>query len=409
MLSNPVYVASDSAGNIYMSDQENQRVRRVDAASGIITTVAGTGTPGFSGDGGPASAASLNYPGGLAADGAGNLYIADYYNRRIRMVAAGTGIITTIAGTGISGSTGDGGLATAAQLAGPYALAADAAGNVFIGFLEDARVRRVDAVTGVITTVVGTGTAGFSGDGGLATSAQVNYPYGLALDGGGNLYVADLYNNRVRKVDAATGIITTVAGTGTAGFSGDGGPATAAALNYPLGLAVDGAGNLFVADYNNQRVRMVAAATGVITTMAGTGATGFSGDGGPATEAALNYPYGLAVDPAGNLYISDDSNRRVRKVGSSTVPPVDGPPYTLTITPPTGGKIQGAGINCGAGGTACSVTMPAQMTLGLAATPSAGYTFGGWTGHCTGASPSLWLDLKGTRTCSATFTANAPG
>ena len=122
----------------------------------------------------------------------------------------------------------------------------------------------------------------------------------------------------------------------------------------------------------------------------------------------LNYPHGLALDPAGNLYITDVSNRRVRKVGSSTAPPVDGPPYTLTVTAPIGGKVQGAGINCGAGGTACSVTMPAQMTLGLAATPSAGYTFGGWTGHCAGASPSLWLDLKGARTCSATFTAKAP-
>ena len=405
-LNSPVYVASDGAGNIFVSDQGNQRVRRVDAVTGIITTVAGIGTAGFSGDGGPASAASFSSPGGLAVDGAGNLYIADYYNRRIRMVAAGTGIITTIAGTGTSGTAGDGGPATAAQLAGPYALAADAAGNVFIGLLEDARVRRIDAVTGVITTFAGTGTAGFSGDGGLATAAQMDNPYGLALDGSGNLFVADLYNNRVRKVDATTGIITTVAGSGTSGFSGDGGPATAAALNYPLGLAVDGAGNLFVADYNNQRVRMVAAATGVITTLAGTGTAGFSGDGSPATAAALNYPYGLALDPAGNLYIADINNSRVRKVGAGSVaPPADGPPYTLTVTPPTGGKIQGAGINCGAGGTACSVTMPAQMTLGLAATPSAGYTFGGWTGHCAGASPSLWLDLKGARTCSATFTA----
>jgi len=404
-LSNVVYVASDSAGNIFVSDPSNQRVRRVDAASGIITTVAGTGAAGFSGDGGPALSALLNSPAGLAIDGAGNLYIADFQNARVRMVAAGTGIITTLAGTGTSGSTGDGGPATAAQLASPYALAADAAGNVFIGLLDDARVRRVDAVTGIITTVAGIGTAGFSGDGGLATAAQMSSPYGVLLDGIGNLFVADLYNNRVRRVDAATGIITTVAGTGTAGFSGDGGPATAAALNYPLGLTLDGAGNLFVADFNNQRVRMVAAATGVITTMAGAGTAGFSGDSGPAIDAALRYPYGLALDPAGNLYIADNGNSRVRKVGGGSVVPPDGPPYTLTVTPPTGGRIQGAGINCGAGGTACSVTMPAQMTLGLAATASAGYTFGGWTGHCSGASPSLWLDLKGARTCSATFTA----
>ena len=341
-LSNPVYVASDRAGNIFVSDPDNDRVRRVDAASGIITTVAGTGVSGFSGDGGPATEARLNTPAGLAVDGAGNLYIADYSNFRIRMVAAGTGIITTLAGTGTSGSTGDGGPATGAQLASPYALAADAAGNMFIGLLGEARVRRVDAVTGVITTVAGTGTFGFSGDGGLATAAEMNGLYGLAFDGSGNLFVADLYNNRVRRVDATTGIITTVAGTGTMGFSGDGGPATAAALDYPLGLALDGAGNLFVADYNNQRVRMVAAATGVITTMAGAGTAGFSGDGGPATEAAVNYPYGLAVDPAGNLYIADSNNSRVRKVGSGSVaPPADGPPYTLTVTPPTGGTDPG--------------------------------------------------------------------
>ena len=404
-MGNPVYVASDSAGNIFVSDHENRRIRRVDAASGIITTVAGTGAAGFNGDGGPATEANLDSPGGVAVDGAGNLYIADYLGNRVRMVAAGTGIITTIAGTGTSGSTGDGGPATAAQLASPYTLAADAAGNVFIGLLDDARVRRVDAASGIITTVAGIGTAGFSGDGGLATAAQMDVLYGLALDGSGNLFVADLYNNRVRKVDATTGIIATVAGTGTRGFSGDGGPATAAALSFPLGLTLDGAGNLFVADYNNQRVRMVAAATGVITTMAGAGTAGFSGDGGPATAAALLYPYGLALDPAGNLYIADSENHRVRAVGAGTVVPPDGPPYTLTVTPPTGGRIQGAGINCGAGGTACSVTMPAQMTLGLSATPSAGYTFGGWTGHCAGSSPSLWLDLKGARTCSATFTA----
>jgi hypothetical protein len=203
---------------------------------------------------------------------------------------------------------------------------------------------------------------------------------------------------------AQSGIISTVAGTDVSGFNGDGIPASAAQLVDPYAAAFDSAGNLYIAEFSGNRIRRVDAATGLISTVAGTGAFGDTPDGGQATAAQLYLPMGLAVDGDGRLFIADHQNFRVRAVVVGSVAPVDGPPYTLTITPPTGGKVQGAGINCGAGGTACSVTMPAQMTLGLAATPSAGYTFGAWTGNCSGASPSLWLDLKGARTCRATFT-----
>ena len=405
VLYNPTDVATDAAGNVYIGDGENHRVRKIAAGTGVITTAAGTGAAGFSGDGGPATAAELHYPYGVAVDQSGNLFIAEYYSHRVRRVDAGTGLITTVAGTGTTTYNGDGIPATAAALYYPFGLAVDGAGNIYIGENEGRRVRMVSAATGLIATIAGTGVDGYGGDGGPATAAQISSPYGIAVDAAGNVYLADLYNNRVRRVDAGTGTITTVAGTGVGSYGGDGGPATTAQLDYPLGVALDAAGNLLISEYNNHRVRMVAASTGVITTIAGTGVNGYSGDGGPATAAQISYPYGIDVDGEGNLYIADLSNQRIRMVGPGTVAPVDGPPYTLTITPPTGGKIQGAGINCGAGGTACSVTMPAQMTLGLAATPSAGYTFGGWTGNCSGASASLWLDLKGARTCSATFTA----
>jgi hypothetical protein len=398
-------VATDAAGNVYVADFYNHRVRKIDAATGIVTTIAGTGASGFAGDGGPATLAQLSEPLGLAVDGAGNLFISDYGNNRVRRVDGATGIITTVAGTGGYGYSGDGGPATDAQIHGPYGLGTDGSGNLFIADYSNFRVRRVDAATGVISTVAGSGSASYSGDGGPATAAGITRPIGLALDAAGNVYVSDYYAYRVRKVDAATGTITTVAGTGSRGNTGDGGAATAAELGHVWGLAVSPGGDLYLSSHDFHVVRLVAAATGIITTYAGNGTSGFSGDGGPATSAQFYYPLGLALDSGGRLFIADHQNYRIRAVGAGSVAPPDGPPYTLTITPPAGGRIQGAGINCGAGGTACSVTMPAQMTLGLAATPSAGYTFGGWTGHCSGASPSLWLDLKGARTCSATFTA----
>ena len=270
----------------------------------------------FSGDEGPATAARLTFPFGVAVDGAGNLYIADSSNHRIRKVDA-TGTITTVAGTGEFGFGGDEGPATAAQLFLPIGVAVDGTGNLYIADAGNQRIRKVDA-TGTITTVAGTGERDFSGDEGLATAAQLDFPFGVAVDGTGNLYIVDTYNHRIRKVDA-TGTITTIAGTGERDFSGDGGPAVRAALYFPIGVAVDSAGNLYIADSSNHRIRKVDA-TGTITTIAGTGEFGFSGDGGPAVLARLAFPGSVTVDGTGNLYIADTENHRIRKLTPMTGP-----------------------------------------------------------------------------------------
>ena len=324
-LSYPYGVALDASGNLYFADLGNNRVRKVNG-TGTITTVAGAGSYGFSGDGGPATSAELAQPTGVAVDSSGDLYIADNSNNRVRKVDS-SGTITTVVGGGISG-LGDGGPATAAQLNQPVGVAVDGSGNLYIADAGNSRVRKVDG-SGTITTVAGTGGFGFSGDGGPATAAQLNSPYGVALDGSGNLYIGDTGNQRVRRVNGS-GTISTVAGTGTQGFSGDGGPATAAQLRDPVGVALDGSGNLYIADSANSRVRKVDG-TGTISTVAGTGGFGFSGDGGPATAAQLNSTYGVALDSSGNLNIGDANNNRVRKVeGPDTVPP------TTTISGPSG-------------------------------------------------------------------------
>ena len=313
-LINPIGLGVDATDNLFIADEGNHRIRRVDAASGFITTVAGNGTRGFSGDGGPATSASLRNPTGVAIDTAGNLFIADERNHRIRRVDAASGRIATVAGNGSIGFSGDGGPATSASLRNPTGVAIDTAGDLFIAERFDHRIRRVDAATGLITTVAGNGTRGFSGDGGPATSARLAFPAGLAMDTAGNLFITDQSNQRIRRVDAATGLITTVAGNGSIAFSGDGGPAARASLAFPTGLAMDTAGNLFIADFGNQRIRRVDAATGLITTVAGNGSIGFSGDGGPATSASLRTPTGVAVDTAGNLFIADFGNHRIRRV-----------------------------------------------------------------------------------------------
>jgi sugar lactone lactonase YvrE len=317
-LSQPYGVAVDGSVNLYIADRSNSRIRRVDATTGIITTVAGNGSYGFNGDGGPATAASLFAPAGVALDGSGNLYIADTGNHRIRRVDATTGTITTVAGDGSSGFSGDGGPATSASLSQFYGVALDGSGNVYIADVANDRIRQVDVVTGTITTVAGDGSRGFSGDGGRATAASLNAPTGVTVDSSGNLYIADSRNYRVRRVDVAAGIITTVAGNGIYGFSGDGGPATAASLSFPWGVALDGSGNLHIADTNNNRIRRVDA-SGIITTVAGDGIYGFSGDGGPATAASLRSPTGVALDGSGNLYIADTNNNRIRRVDASGI------------------------------------------------------------------------------------------
>lgn len=434
-LGSPVGIAVDQFGNIYIADQSNHRVRVVDVVSGVIVTIAGNGMVGFAGDGGPATSARLNNPQGVAVDTVGHIYIADTLNFRIRRVDFFTGIISTIAGTGFPASTGDGGPSTSAGLSSPRRVAVDPLTNdiYILDRAANARIRRIDFSNGIITTVAGggmtiadsgiatdlnlgpltdlaiddngvlyigasfrvwkvengmaeviagtglggyggdggdpllaqfnnmsgvafratqtsheivlsdrtnhrirkitvplvnenyegdtiagTGIAGYSGNGGPAIQAQINSPQGLAYDGAGNLYIADNQNFVIRKVNAQTGVITTVAGNGQQGYSGDGGPATSARLGSPVGIHLDFLGNIFIADKSNHRVRFVDVFSGEIFTIAGNGLAGSTGDGVLATSAQLNNPQGVAVDSNGNLYIADTGNHRIRRVNGST-------------------------------------------------------------------------------------------
>ena len=311
-LNHPRGLAVDSSGNMYISDVDNLRIRRI-SPGGIISTVAGNGIAGYSGDGGLAVNASLSSLTGLALDFAGNLYIADAGNRRVRKVTPG-GIISTVAGTGVQGFSGDGGPATNAQLNAPASVTFSG-GNLYIADSSNQRIRKVSS-DGTITTIAGNGSKGFSGDGGPGASASLASPLGMAMDGLGNLYVADGDNNRIRRISPG-GVITTVAGDGTGRFAGDQGPAASASLNIPEDVAIDLAGNLLIADAGNNRVRKVDS-SGLISTVAGTGVDGFSGDGGPATQAALSFPWGLTTDATtGSVYIADRVNNRVRMVSES--------------------------------------------------------------------------------------------
>jgi sugar lactone lactonase YvrE len=305
-LNYPYGVFVDSSTNIYIADSNNNCIRKV-MASGIITKVAGCGVAGYGGDGGPAAAAYLSFPTGVALDSLGNLYIADAYNHRVREVSP-SGTITTVAGNGTVGFGGDGGAATSARLRYPWGVAVDASGNLYIADAGNYRVRKVSG--GTITTVAGSGSLGSAGDGGLATTAQLSLPLRVALDSSGTIYIALFLGNSIRKVSG--GIISTVVGSGAPGYSGDGGPAITAKLNAPSDVALDDAGNLFIADSSNQRVRKVSG--GIITTVAGNGTAGYSGDGGPATSAELNFPTSIALDVASHLYISDGGNSCVRMV-----------------------------------------------------------------------------------------------
>ena len=308
-ISNPVGVAVDASGNVYIADYLNHRIRKVNT-SGIISTIAGTGIAGFSGDGGPAISAQIYDPHGVSIDASGNIYIADQGNNRIRKVNV-SGIITTIAGTGGTGYSGDGGLAISAQIYGPTAIAIDASNNILIADLGNNRIRKVNT-SGTITTIAGTGTSGFSGDGGNAISAQINFPNAIAVDLSGNIFIADANNKRIRKINTS-GIINTVAGTGTNGFSGDGGLATSAQLSFPFGVAVDVSNNIYIADNPNHRIRKVNA-SGIINTIVGNGIGSFSGDGGLATSAQIFAPYSVAVDVSNNIYIADWANVRIRVI-----------------------------------------------------------------------------------------------
>src|SRR5271170_3584114 len=278
-----------------------------------IHTAAGGALP----NGVSATSASVALPYGLAINGAGNLFVVCSAQNAICEVSSG-GTLTIVAGNGGGGYAGDGSAATSGELNFPSAAAFDQAGDLFIADTSNNAIRRVAAGTGVITTVAGTGVAGYSGDGGAATSAQLNSPAGVTVDSAGNIYVADTVNNVVRRVDAGTNFITTVAGTGVAGYSGDGGAATSAQLFGPSGIAFDQAGNLFIADSSNNVVRRVDAESGIVTTFAGNNVAGYSGDGGSALAAQLDYPSSVALDSSGNLYIADYSNNVVRRVNAQT-------------------------------------------------------------------------------------------
>jgi uncharacterized protein (TIGR03437 family) len=308
----PFALAVDSSGNVYFAENGDSRIRKIDAKSLDISTVAGNGTPGFAGDGSDPTKAELNYPTGVAVDSAGNLYIADSLNCRIRKVAS-SGSISTYAGNGTLSYSGDGGAAIQAQLNNPQGVAADSSGNLYVADTLNNVVRKVSP-NGTISNFAGNGGAGSSGDGSAATSAQLHGPEGLTVDAAGNLFIADTLNAKVRKVSAASGVITTVAGSGTPGSGGDGSAAASAQLNLPIGVAVDAAGNVYIADFGNSRVRKVSASGATIGTVAGNGSTGYSGDGGPAAKAQLNGPQGVAVDAAGNLYIADTENNAIREV-----------------------------------------------------------------------------------------------
>ncbi len=353
----PVEVYLDKSGNLFITDQYNNRIRKV-APDGTITTVAGTGVAGFSGDGGPAVDAELNTPTGIFGDSSGNLYIGDPGNQRIRKMDA-SGIITTFAGNGNKGYSGDGGPAIDATLYNASRVAVDSSGNVYIADQSNHRIRMVNP-QGIISTFAGNGagspqTGAYSGDGGLAVDASLNNPTSVAVDGTGVVYICDQFNQRVRKV-ALNGIITTVAGNGNAGYSGDGGQATAATLSYPGGMAVDAAGNLYFDDDGNYVTRMIST-SGIITTIAGNDSAGFSGDGGPATSASLSGNFGVALDLSGNMYIADSVNNRIREVYSA----VPG----LTPVTSTAGFTNAASFTSGGSPGAIATLFGAHLTRNL--------------------------------------------
>ena len=312
----PTGVVVDAAGNVYLSDSNNNRIRRVDALTGIMTTVAGNGSLGYAGDGGLAVLAMVSTPAGLTMDGAGNIYFADTGNQVVRRIDALTGIITTVVGQGgVEGYEGDGAAATAAELSFPEAVVFDMAGNMYVSDTGN-NVVRVVGKDGKIATFAGTGAPGYNGDGVAATAAELNGPWGLAAATDGSLYIADLSNNRVRQV-SASGVIATVAGTGNAAFGGDGGAATAAFVKAPAAVVLDPAGNLYIADSGNNRVRKVYAAgsnAGNIATISGEDSEQFAGDKGPAVAASMYGPYALYLDGGGDLFVADLFHNRIREI-----------------------------------------------------------------------------------------------
>lgn len=313
-LRDPFDVVLDRAGNLSFTDTMNHCVRRVDARSGVITTVAGSGRKGYAGDGGLAVRATLNEPYGLALDADDNLFIVDRLNACVRRVDAATGVIRTIAGTGQAGFSGDGGPGEKAQLREPNGVALDARGNIYITDVADQRVRVLALSTGVITTFCGTGRKEQTGDGGSYRQASLLGPRAIAVGPDGTVYICEREGNCVRRVNLTTGVIERYAGTGAKGYAGDGGPASRATFNGPKEMKVDAAGNVFVVDTENHAIRRIDARTGGVATVAGSGRASGAGDGGPAAQALLNRPHGVAIAVDGTIYIGDTLNHRIRQV-----------------------------------------------------------------------------------------------
>jgi DNA-binding beta-propeller fold protein YncE len=314
-LDQPFDVAFDARGNVFFPDTFNYRIRTIDGKTGAIRTVVGSGQRGHSGDGGPALDAKLDEPYGIVLDPIGNLFFADRLNFKVRKVDAASGLISTVAGTGSPVHSGDGGPARAAGLVEPNGVALDRLGRyLFIADVGAHRVRKIDLATGLITTFAGTGRPRHEGDGGLAAQASIWGARAVDVGPDGTVYIVEREGNSVRTVDPGTGLITTVAGTGVRGYSGDGGPALLATFSGPKEIAVDRSGNLWIVDTENHAIRFIDARTRIVSTLAGTGQAGGDGDGGPAARARLNRPHGVAARSDGEVWIGDTNNHRLRVV-----------------------------------------------------------------------------------------------
>jgi uncharacterized repeat protein (TIGR01451 family) len=392
-INQPDDIAFDSKGNYYIADAGNAMVRKVDIATGIISTYAGASTQGgYSGDGGPATLATFFYPSGIAFDSQDNLYIADYYNDVIREVYAATGIVNTVIGNGLTGYSGDGGPALSAELNAPIGIRFDTRNNLYIADSNNNVIRMVNGATGIITTVAGTGVPGYSGDGGPATLARLNGCEMVEPDPSGNLYISDFYNDVFRKVSFPTGTISTIAGTGNPGYSGDGGLVTLADFYFDNGTMAFGCGgNLFMTDDMNNVIRAVSTATGIVNTVAGNGVAGYLGDGGPATLAEFDHTESIAFDSSGSLYVVDYNNNVVRKISN-----LCGPTLSPTLTP-----------------TATSTQTPTQTsttTFSPTATPTSTLTptptlsFTSTTTSTLTQTPTATITPTTTATPSSTFT-----
>jgi trimeric autotransporter adhesin len=309
-----VNVEVDQDNNLYIADGSANVIRKVNASTGVITTVAGNGVSGYSGDGGAATGAQLDVPLGTAVDASGNILIVDTGNSSLRKVSSTDGKISTIAGSFSTGYDGDGGPASGARFWNLYDVDVDDTGNIYLADAGNNAIRMIEKSTGTISTIAGLGPddAGYSGDSGPATLAKLNYPRALAVDDNGNVYVADSFNHVVRKI--SNGVITTIAGNGTSGYSGDGGPAINSKLFYPTGIAVGNDGHVYISDAGNSVIRKIDASTGNISTIGGNGVPGYSGDGGPATAAKISDPWGITVDSHGNVFIADSQNAAIRVI-----------------------------------------------------------------------------------------------